>query len=295
MIDLRYLGLTLIGIFLALAIGLMTGSALGSPDRRDAAYEGLRNQFELLRTENQRVQTENDAVRRRLTGQDQAIRELLPLAVRSRLPGSVVGVIICGALDERRFWGELETAVKLAGAEIGPVARVPDQLRSLSPEARLRYATVWDSGEGADEPHLHEAAGWLVKALSRGDSAQRLEELCRETGISLRGDYRRPLRRLLVLTGVPSEERATAVVAGEVPDVRVLDAARQVGLRVVVAEPEETFPSTVEQAGRRGFATVDNVDTASGQLSVILALAGADGRFGTKVGASRPIPSLERP
>lgn len=295
MIDLRYLALTLIGVFLALAIGLMTGSALGGPDKRDAAYEGLRDQFELLRTENQRVQTENDAVLRRVNAQDQAIRELIPLALRDRLPGSVVGVVICGDLDERRFWGELEAALQQAGAAMGPVARVPDRLRPLGEEARERFALVWDAEAAADQSHPFEAAGWLVKALARGDAAQRLEELCRETGISIRGDVRRPLRRLLVLTGVPNEARAAAIVAGEVPEVRVVDAAQSAGLRTVVAEPEASVPSAVEPAGRRGVPTVDNVDTAAGQLSVVLALAGADGRFGTKPGASRPIPSLDRP
>lgn len=295
MIDLRYLALTLIGVFLALAIGLMTGSALGGPDKRDAAYEGLRDQFELLRTENQRVQTENDAVLRRISAHDQAIRELMPLAVRDRLPGSVVGVVVCGGLDERRFWGELETALRLAGAEIGPVAHVPDRLRSLSGEARQRFAAVWDADFSTDETHPFEAAGWLVTALSRGDAAQRLEELCRQTGMTVRGDIRRPLRRILILTGAPNEERATAVAAGDVPDVRIVDAALSAGLRAVVAEPEASMPSAVDQPGRRGVPTVDNVDTAAGQLSVVLALAGADGRFGSKTGASRPIPSLERP
>src|SRR3712207_635107 len=106
MVDLRYLALTIMGIFLALAVGLMTGSALGNPDRQVAAYEGLRNQFELLRAENQRVQDENDAVRRRVSAQEQALRGLLPQAVRGRLAGSSVGVILCGRWDERGFWHE---------------------------------------------------------------------------------------------------------------------------------------------------------------------------------------------
>jgi hypothetical protein len=38
MIDLRYMGLTLIAVFLALAVGMMTGSALGSPERQAAMF-----------------------------------------------------------------------------------------------------------------------------------------------------------------------------------------------------------------------------------------------------------------
>src|SRR5687767_1237367 len=115
MIDLRYMGLTLIAVFLALTIGLMTGSALGSPDKRDMVYEGLRGEFELLRGEIKRVQEENDAARRREDAAKQALRELLPLAVRNRLPGSVVGVVVCGGIDERPFWRALEDALEEAG------------------------------------------------------------------------------------------------------------------------------------------------------------------------------------
>src|SRR5688500_13320897 len=103
MIDLRYVGLTMIGIFLALTIGLMTGSALGSSDKQVIAYERLQGEFELLREENQRVGDENDVLRRRLDAGEQAGREFLPGAVRGRLPGSTVGVILCGGIDERPF------------------------------------------------------------------------------------------------------------------------------------------------------------------------------------------------
>ena len=89
MIDLRYVGLTMIGIFLALAVGLMVGSALGSPDRLAAAMDGLRVQHEQLAQTNQEVREENASLERRLQSREEAERELLPLAVRERLRGTL--------------------------------------------------------------------------------------------------------------------------------------------------------------------------------------------------------------
>jgi len=295
MVDLRYLALTLIGVFLALAVGLILGSTLGTPDRRDRVYEGLQGQFEQLRTQNQQVQDENDRVRKQLRGRDQAIRELLPVAVHNRLPGSTVGVVICGPLDVRPFWGDLESALRSAGGRIGPVLRVPDRLRELDAASRARLGPRSPAPAADRQPEPYEAAGWCVEALARGSERERLQELTRRTGIELRGDTTLPIRRLLLLGAAP-EERTSALAAGEIPEFQVVEAARQEGVRVVAAEPEAGAASVVDALRRRNnIPTVDDVDTPAGQLSVVLALAGADGHFGTKAGAAAAIPALDSP
>jgi len=295
MVDLRYLALTMIGIFLALAIGLMVGSALGTPERQSAVYENLRQQFDLLREQNQSVRDANDAARRRLEAREQAEQALLPLAVRGRLPGSSVGVVICGTWDQRGFWSELESAFRAAGAEIGPVARIPDHLREVPADIRMRMGSLRDPAPLTEEAQRYAAAGWVVRALARGGAVESLEAVARAAGIRLSGDYQTPVRRLLVLTSVPDDLRAANVAAGDVPELRVVDVALEEGMRVVAAEPEETSVSALEGLRRRNIPTVDNIDTASGQISAILALAGADGHFGSKPGASRPMAPLDRP
>lgn len=295
MIDFRYLALTMIGMFLMLAVGLMMGPALAGPDKRDAAYEALRRDFDLLREEDQRVRDDNDVLHRRLDSRDQAMRELLPLAVRDRLSGSTVAVILCGPVDEGRFWSDLETALKLADANLGPIVRITDRMRPLSTEDRARLAHIWESGTVAGGPQPFEAAGWMVRGLARGSAQERLEDLARAAGMTFRGSYSGPVRRLLVITAA-SEEREAALGTGQGPEIRVVDAARDENMRVVAAEPEESERSTADPLRRRGISTVDNVDTAAGQISVVLALAGAEpGHFGSKAGATRAMPPLSAP
>jgi hypothetical protein len=293
LVDLRYLGLTLIGVFLALAIGLMTGSALGSPERQAAAFQGLRNQFEELRLQNQQVRDESDAVRRRLAAREQAMRDLLPLAVRGRLPGSTIGVVLCGGLEERSFWGDLESALKAAGAAIGPVIRIPDEPRPVSPSQRRLFESYWRADSPPPEASRFDPAGWVVAALTRPGQEDRLRELASATGIEVRGDFSQPVRRILVLASA-SEERAEAIAAGEVPEKWVVDAAlADPEVRAVAAEPEETDGTALESLRRRGVPTVDCIDRAQGQIAAILALAGRNGSFGSKPGSGRALPPLE--
>lgn len=292
MIDLRYLVVSLTGVFLALAVGMLIGSALGGPDKRDAAYEALRGQFDELRSDNQRVHDENDQVRRRLSAREQAIQDLLPVAAHNRLDGSTIGVIICGSGGERSYWSDLESAVRSAGGQIGAVIRIPDQLQAIPDAERVRFAALWqpDSHTGNDP---FEPAGWLVHGLCRSGTNSRIDDLVRATGMDLRARSAAQVRRLLVLTSVKDDQRASLVDSGQIPELAVVDAARAEGIRVVAAEPEVVQQSVVESLRRRGIPTVDNVDTALGQLSAVLALSGdADGQFGSKPGATRALPPL---
>lgn len=295
MIDLRYLALSLIGVFLALAVGLMMGSALGTPDKRDQAYEGLRGQFELLRADIEQVRQENDAARRRLEAADQALQELLPQAVQGRLSGTTVGVVLCGPLNENPFWSELERALRLAGASPGPILRVPDRLRPLTPELRARMRRSWGGDGREEEGDDFAAARWMARALGRGAPPARIEEVARQSGMELRGELAVPLRHVLVLTPPADEPRAEEVAAGAVPEVPFVEAARREGVRVVVGEPDAALRGSLNALRRFRVPTVDHVDTAAGQISVVLALSGSDGDFGTKPGASRAIPALRAP
>jgi hypothetical protein len=291
MIDLRYLALTVISVFLALAVGLMMGSALGTPDNRDQVYTQLRSQFQLLREDNQRVLEENRQGERRRAARDQALRDLMPDVIRGRLQGKNIAVVICAPVDEGPFWSDLESALKAAGADIGPILNVPEEITPLTEESKSKLAPY--VGQLSEEEGKFAAAIALVRALARGTSEDTVRDLAAPTGIRLRGTYRGPIRRFLVLTGETSDPE------GQLPDVSkrveaaVADAARQEGARVVAGEPEAAKRQMVQRLGGRVAATVDNIDAPAGVIAAILALDGHDGQFGVKPGAARALPPLE--
>ncbi|MBM3459249.1 MAG: hypothetical protein FJX77_12035 [Armatimonadetes bacterium] len=295
MVDLRFLGLSLMAVFLALAIGLMIGSALGGPDKREAAYQRVQEQFDLLRAENQRVREEGDLARRRLESRSQALRDLLPRTVEGRLSGTRVAVILCGGGDERRYWGDLETTLRTARAEWGPIVRVGDKPGRPSAEARSRFSNLLAPDPPSDTEDPFEYVAWLVRGMTRGEAPELMESLCREAGFQARGLDRLPVRRLLLLSTRPLAERAELPPSGSFPELVAADTARREGMIVVAAESEELEPSLVDLLGRRDITTVDNVDTYSGQMAVVLALAGQKGRFGSKPGSVRAIPALASP
>ncbi len=290
MTDLRVLAMSLMGWFLALAIGLLLGSSLGTPDRRDRAYEGLRREFELLRTENQRVQEESAANRRQADAGDQALQDLMPELLADRLDGMQIGLVVCGSDSESLLDGGLAAVLRSAGAEVGPVLRIPDRLRSIPAADRVRFGAYFGSGNVPDEPIPYEGALWAMRGMAAGLPLKRVKELADAVGLGLQGYSGRPLRRVILLTG-GDEDRAQAVRLAETPEIRLVDLARDAGIRLVAAEREESRP-VVQALHRRGIPCVDNIDRAAGRISVVLALAGADGSFGSKPGAGRAIPAI---
>jgi hypothetical protein len=295
MIDLRYLSLTLMGVFLALAVGIMVGYALGSPERRDAAYDRLRHQHEELANDNRRVEEENGLFRRRLDARDQAVRELIPARINGKLSGQDVAVVLCGSIDERPFWNELRGLLENAGARIGPVVRIPDRLRDLDPELRSRLVRIWGQPDDLVHARPYEVAGWLIHALARAHSQESLRHFSSAPGIEITGEAHLPVHRLLLLTTASDELREASVRSGDIPEISIIDAARADQLRLVIAEPEDSRISVVDSLRVRDVTTVDNINSPLGQLSSVFALSGADGHFGSKPGAARPIPPLESP
>lgn len=291
MIDLRYLALTVISVFLALAVGLMMGSALGTPDHRDQVYTQLRSQFQLLREDNQKVLEESRQGERRIAARDQALRDLLPDVVRDRLRGKNVAVIVCGPLDEGPFWSDLESALKEAGADVGPIIHNPEQASTLTDEAKSRLAPYL--GETRTEGGRHPAIAGLVRALSRGVPEETARELAQLTGVRMRGSYRGPIRRFLVLTGDSSDPEEQLPDLANRAETSLAEAARQEGVRVIAAEPEAASRQIVARLSGAVAATVDNIDSPAGIIAAVLALESRDGQFGVKPGASRALPPLE--
>src|SRR5262249_7338391 len=138
----------------------------------------------------------------------------------------------------------------------------------------------------------YEAVGWLVKAMHLGGYGQRVERLAHGAAIRTEGSFSEPAGRILVLLAPPSPDRARRVAAGDAPELALADAASANGLRLVAGEEGDAPDSLVSYLARRGATTVDNIDPDIGQMAAVLALAGADGSFGVKSGATAPIPPL---
>jgi hypothetical protein len=309
MMDLRYHLASLMSVFLALAVGIVVGVSLGSSERQAATIQSLQRDVAAIRAEDRRLQEVKAELQHRLLAYEEAEQELLPLAVRGRLAGNRVALLLTGDAATALEVPVVET-LRLAGAEVEITVLLP---RDDPPPAGTDRATAGSESAMA-------VTTTLFRALISGQPALLESIRGRSPDLQVKGELRGPVRRLLLLCPNDKPEYARRAAAGDGVEATIGRLAREADALLVAGEPEESHggvinaivggtgpvpdpdpsrghesPSLLPTLADLGASTVDHVNTAAGQMAMVLALAGMRGRFGTGPGATRALPPLRSP
>jgi copper transport outer membrane protein MctB len=305
MMDLRYHLASLMSIFLALAVGIVVGISLGSSERQAATIQNLQRDVAAIRAEDSRLKESNAELRRLLAARDGALNELLPLAIRGRLAGNRVALVLTG--DAGALSAAVLKSLQLAGAEVAVTVRLP---RAIGERAKSGGASP-EPGSTTSAAHetpseAETVAAAVTRALLQGRSDLLEIARARTPDLEVTGDLHAPVRRLLLLCPNDDREYQSQTAAGGGVETIVARAVRDAQALLVAAEAEDNRAASTADSEARprespsllpaltglGASTVDNIDTPAGQIAAILALAGARGSYGTGPGAARSVPAL---
>lgn len=301
MISLRYHVVSVAAIFLALAVGVVLGAS-GVSDRLLGA---VTTKAADLSGQVQQLTTQRDALAADQRADADFARRIGPAAVRGVLTGDAVAVVTAGADGPARD-GVL-TLLKASGATVtGTVALTPaatdparsDQLRQLSGQllptgAQLPAASDTGSLVGGLLGGILTGPGG--RAAATGAPAAAVYAGLAAAGFIAPGPAPRPAGLVLVLTG----GAVTGVDAGDGAALLARMAAQldHSGDGAVLAGSTGSADPTgaigvarADPTVTAALSTVDDVESGSGQISAVLALAeqaaGHAGRYGTAPSAS---------
>jgi hypothetical protein len=277
MFDFRYHALSLVAVFLALAIGLLLGVAIGDQGLVSSAERNIRDS---LRSDVRHANARSAELRRELASRNRIEQALYPLLVENRLAGRRVGLIGLGDLPEGTL-RSVRGALEGTGARLSGVAVIEE------PVPKGAAAGV----RGAGDPP------------SNGD----YERLGRQVGLSLvrGGRNRASLQRDVLSSASGRLDGLDGVVLFRAPrDLKGDDAAStnafETGLlqgvtdrdlaEVAGVEETGTSPSQVEWFKDHRVPSVDNVDQLAGQAALVFVLLGANGAYGEKDSAQALLP-----
>ncbi len=309
MIDFRYHIVSLVAVFLALALGLF----LGSTTLQSTVTHNLRQQAHSVIARNDTLQTENDEANAQLGRLEAFAASVEPYAVAGKLANAGVAVVSAPGVDTDAR-DQLIATLKTAGATVTSDVRLKDGF--LNPDQDATWGELAAQvGPKRLLPHSNgvgQASAALARALvsrpgSRLMSARRIETVLSTFSdgdmISVSGPATvrtADLAVLLVPLGNVPDDSPVAAARNE--DLIALTRALRHGSSgVVVAAPTlgETSNTGVLDAMRadgnlsKTVSTVDADDTAVGRVATVLALAaaptGSAGRYGTS--QSPPVPS----
>lgn len=305
MIDFRYHIVSLISVFLALAVGI----ALGAGPLEQTIGDTLTGQVEQLRAEKDTLRAELDTSQQDLGQVTAFVDASAPQLLEGALADRRVAVIALGEVpeDER---AAIDDRIVQAGASVSAHVTLNDawsdeDLRAFRLALSANLVSYLDPAPEADAGLETDLAAALVQGLTRADTsspnslssdASTLLEFL-STGdtplVTFEDDVEAPADAIVVLAP-PSEEAAdgeaspsaSPVAAVLTADAAVLQAAATYSEGVVLADGPRGTGTVIDALLAdddlaQVVTTVSGAHTVVGQVSVPLALAAAiDGVVG---------------
>lgn len=284
MLDFRYHALSLVAVFLALAIGIVLGVTIGD-SLLSEAEQGVRNS---LRADVVDAREAADDARQAVRARDEFIERVAPGLVRGRLSGRRIALVSWGELPRGVREGVRE-ALRRAGGRIDSVSEFRDPAGDIEKVVGDRqFAALVDANA------LDSFGQRLGRAVVTGED-ELTRDLRDQEGNAFRGRYAGA--DAVVLFHAPGEEGdeedpERKKQRDELED-GVVEGLADEAARLVGVEGAGTDPSQIGYYRGRDMSSVDSVDTAGGQVALVFALDGADGAFGFKPGATDPLPDLD--
>lgn len=311
-VDFRYHLVSIIAVFLALAVGIVVGTtALNGP-----VLDDLNGRVGRLSGDKRLLEGQLRTSRGRVADEEQAVRTLAPSVVAGRLAGQRV-VLVSTPDAPAGMRDDLVPLLTQAGAEIGASVRLRPALLDPASAPLLDDLVARVAVPGVELPQgspvdraVAQVAQVLVRpagtaASTRGTARRVLAAYQGEDLVEVDGDPDSAGSVAVLLTGDPppaalgaAADASAAATDSVLGLARALD-ARSAGVVVagtgLSAEERGTVRVLRDDNGvSERISSVDAADTPTGRLAVVLALqeqaAGRAGAYGSGPGADAPLP-----
>jgi hypothetical protein len=307
-INFRYHIVSLTAVFLALAIGLIVGTAAGN----GPAVDVLEDTVAELRAENQGYREQRDHLKEQYSKQEQYARETAPLLLAGKLPGRRVLILSIEDSDDAvdDFVKGTEEMLDIAGANVVGKIKIRENFTQRSNKDRLSdlAATAAPSAVSGALPsngNAVETSAALLATLTVGRSGPLVEGTRTvlaayesQDFIDVDGELTAPAEAVVIVAGQPysdAKEKAyrngaalTIVARFDQAGPVVLSAGSGAGDGNVVRAVRD------DPALAKSVSTVDTAATPSGRVCAVLALVeqvnGRVGHYGLSPGATTLIP-----
>jgi len=312
-IDFRYHLVSIVSIFLALAVGIV----LGAGSLKGDIGTRLTEQMTALRAEKAQLRTDVAVAKRDTSARDTFASAVAPAIMKGRLTGKTVSLVIAPGADADLVKNTTASLVT-AGAKVGSTVTLTDvwadpAKRTVRNTLAGRFAALVKAPMGASSPD-QLAATVLTRAILAGTdrSTERLTSSASEALDGLKAgdlvkvapDQILPASSVVFLGGPVKGSTQKDTDARLAAYVQLAGAFDSGGSGVVVAtrsnNNDRTQSADLVAAVRRNsdavkvVSSVDDTDLPMGQSTLVLALeeqyAGSAGQYGLAADAKAIVP-----
>ncbi|MFQ5574156.1 MAG: copper transporter [Terriglobia bacterium] len=280
MLDIRYHLVSLVAVFLALALGVLLGTLVGGrgtlAERQDALIEGIQADIGKVQTENRTLQDQAKT--------DKSVTDAFFAAlIKDQLAGRRVAFVSTAVIPPE-IVSALTDVMSQAGAESVFIRFREDFGRAVVKRKKV-FEPFLDQNLPAEDPKNAVLRRLVSEILASTDDgftkALTTQKLAATSDPRLQADF--------VVFFAASDEKD--LVLEGVHGALIVD-AEEVGLSVAAVELSTADVSHMVLYQKAGISTVDNIETLTGQVALVHIIGGRFGNYGSKPSAVSPLPSF---
>jgi len=270
MFDMRYHIVSLVAVFLALAIGIMLGSSI---ENRGVLKRQQERLVKSIEEDIASIKSRNSELQKQLETKAGFEEKVLPLLIEDKLIEFNVAVIYFSDAPAPKLRADTIKTVKDAGANVQEIALDRGALKRMTIPGQ-----VIASGQDNKYASFIQFASELV--TTSGPVLAKLDE---------QGTWQAPAGFLPV--------NSVVMFAGgnkeSLEEVALAKALKQARIKTVFVDSSDNKHSKVEAFVKEEIDTVDNLDMAYGRASLAYLLSGAgSGHYGVSSSAQELMPAL---
>ncbi|MCW3041179.1 MAG: hypothetical protein JWM31_3084, partial [Solirubrobacterales bacterium] len=281
MLNFRYHALSLTAVFIALAVGLLLGVAIGDAGLVSSADRKIR---ESLRRDVDRAKRRVQTAQADVARADRFERDVYPLLVSGELSGRTIGVVFLGNRD-KDIAGDIRDGLQVSGADVRSTAATGSPA-DLGDAGRIAAGTRYGELAAKPEPDLDLVQDFGFRMGAQYVNPARLLEAERPTVFDTFNGALQVLDAVVVVYDPVDLRSGYAKSARDRFDEGFVEGLRKSRIPVVGVEQTSTDPSRIGWYKDRKISSVDDVEETAGRASLVFALKGTEGAFGRKGSAS---------
>lgn len=312
MIDFRYHLVSLISVFLALALGIVVGTT----KLNGTVLDGLRGQVNSLKNDKHTLQTDERSLQQRLRNGDRFATEVGPLVVSGVLSGASVVIVSTTGADSGVKSG-LQRMLEASGATIAGRVQLTEDYTDPRRADDLQNFVDGTQPPGFQRPETDDA-GQLAGALlsyvlldrphsdshpSEVDVSQVLSGFSGMNMLRLESTQVKPADYAVLVTGAPAGDTTAPSRARMLTSLAAALDSQGKGVLVTGNAASAADDGVIGQIRADDtlvskVSTVDDMDTAVGQVAAVFALDeqghGHAGQYGLADNAQDAFPAMDR-
>jgi hypothetical protein len=290
MIDLKYHIVSLVGIFLALGLGVLIGSTMVTDDvmvaQQQKMIDRLEEQFSALRDKENTLVAENQSAAKVNANYENFSQIMLPSIVSGSLTGTQIAVVVTGTEEVP---AAMLNAFSVAGATVSSKTVLLPNISMNDAAVRTNVINNYGLDGGVSRDVMRQKVAETVSAVINNNSTPEAVKFLEQNNlVKLNGDYNVAVDAVVIVGGAND----LIVYFPESFDRVLISGLTAGGIETYGTETSKVKYSYMSRLQQNNITTVDNIDLGPGQISLILAMQGEQGDFGIKSTAKKFMPSL---